>query len=119
MKEDDNVGDYCVRVKDVVNEMATLGEILKIEVVGKKVLISLYPKWNYIAIIIEQRFVYTCICLVGFLMSHEETLRERVKRNCGKAFISNLNCSMNDEDGPNTSTQAQVRGRNHKFSRAR
>jgi hypothetical protein len=54
MQEAENVSDYCVRVKDVVNKMATLWEIVDKEVLIKKVLRSLKPRWNHVAIIIEE-----------------------------------------------------------------
>jgi hypothetical protein len=37
MQEAENVSDYCVRVKDAVNKMATLGEIVDKEVLIKNV----------------------------------------------------------------------------------
>jgi hypothetical protein len=52
MQEAENVSDYCVRVKDIVNKMATLREIVDKEVLNKKVLRSLTPRWNHVAIII-------------------------------------------------------------------
>jgi hypothetical protein len=55
MQEAENVSDYSVRVKDVVNKMATLGEIVDKEVWIRKVLRSLTPRWNHVAIIIEER----------------------------------------------------------------
>jgi hypothetical protein len=75
MQEAENVSDYCVRVKDVVNKMATLGDIMDKEVVIKKVFISLTPRWNHAAIIIEERKDLTTLQfdhLVGYLISHEE-----------------------------------------------
>jgi hypothetical protein len=54
MQEAENVSDYCVRVKDVVNKMATLREIVEKEVLIKKVLRSLTPRWTHVAIIIEE-----------------------------------------------------------------
>lgn len=54
MQEAESISDYCVRVKDVVNKMATLGEIVSNEVLIKKVLRSLTPRWNHVAIIIEE-----------------------------------------------------------------
>jgi hypothetical protein len=43
-----------VRVEDVVNKMATLQEIVDKEVLIKKVLRSLTPRCNHVAIIIEE-----------------------------------------------------------------
>jgi hypothetical protein len=43
-----------VRVKDVVNKMASLGEIVDKEVLIKNVLRSLTSRWNHVAIIIEE-----------------------------------------------------------------
>jgi hypothetical protein len=52
MQEAEKVSGYCVRVKDIVNKMATLREIVDKEVLNKKVLRSLTPRWNHVAIII-------------------------------------------------------------------
>lgn len=54
MQEAESISDYCVRVKDVVNKMATLGETVSNEVLIKKVLRSLTPRWNNVAIILEE-----------------------------------------------------------------
>lgn len=57
-KEEESVGDYCVRVQDCVDKMKTLGEIVTNEVMVKKVLRSLLPKWNDVAITIEESKVF-------------------------------------------------------------
>lgn len=44
MQEAESVSEYYVRVKDVVNKMATIGEIVNSEVLIKKVLWTLTPK---------------------------------------------------------------------------
>lgn len=54
MQEIEIVGDYCVRVKVVVNKITTLGEKMEKEVIVKKVLRSLTPRWNHVAIIIAE-----------------------------------------------------------------
>jgi hypothetical protein len=54
MQEDGNVSDYCVRIKYVVNKMDTLREIVDKEVVIKKVLKSITPRWNHVTIIIKE-----------------------------------------------------------------
>lgn len=74
MKDDEKVADYCVRVQTYVNKMKTLGEEIENEVVVKKVLISLLPKWNLVAIIIEESNDLATLSydqLVGSLMYHE------------------------------------------------
>ena len=52
MKEEEHVGDYCVRVKSCVDKMKIHGEEISNEVIMKKVLRILLPKWNHIIIII-------------------------------------------------------------------
>ena len=79
MKDDEKVVDYCVRVQSCVNKMKTLGEIIENKVVVKKVLRSLLPKWNLVAIIIEERKNLATLTndkLLGSLMSHEERLQD-------------------------------------------
>lgn len=54
MQEVESVSKYCARVKDVVNKMATLFERLNKEIVVKKVLRILTPRWNHVALIIKE-----------------------------------------------------------------
>ena len=54
MKETQNVGDFCVIVKDVTHKMATLGEPMTQEHVTQKVLSSLSPRWTTLAIVMEE-----------------------------------------------------------------
>ena len=92
MQEDENVSDYCVKVKHVVNKMATLGEIRDKEVVIKKVLSSLTPRWNHVSIIIEENKDLSTLQfdhLVGFLMSHEEGLIDSFGESGEKDCSSN------------------------------
>ena len=86
MQEAESVSDYCVRVKDVVNKMATLGENVSTEVLIKKVLRSLTHRWNHVAIIMEESKDLTKLQfdeLVGSLMSHEERLKESFEEISG------------------------------------
>jgi len=92
MQEAESISDYCVRVKDVVNKMATLGETVSNEVLIKKVLRYLTPRWNNVAIILEESKDFTQLMfyqLVGSLMSHEERLKETFEV-VEKAFSSKL-----------------------------
>ena len=54
MQEAESISEYCVRVKDVVNKMAILGEAVSNEVLIKKVLKYLTHRWNHVAIIMEE-----------------------------------------------------------------
>ena len=47
------VGEYYMRVKACVKNMERLVEEVRTELVMKKVLRTLLPKWNNVAIIIE------------------------------------------------------------------
>lgn len=79
MQETKNLSDYCVRVKDVVNKMATLGQVMSKKVVIKKVLRSLILRWNNVVIIIEERKDLATLeydQLVGSRMSCEERLTD-------------------------------------------
>jgi len=49
MQEAKSVSDYCVRIKDVVNKMATLGETVSNEVLIKNALRYLTHRWNHVA----------------------------------------------------------------------
>lgn len=93
MQEFEKLSDNCVRFKNVVNKMATLGEILNSEVLIKKLLWTLTPKWKHVAIIIEERKDLTTFQfdhLVGCLMSHEERLKDSFRESDVKASSSKL-----------------------------
>ena len=75
MQEGEKVSDYCVRVNDVVNKLTTLAENIDKQVVIKKVLRSLTPRWDHIAIVIEESKDLTNLHfdnLVGSIISHED-----------------------------------------------
>eukprot|EP00253_Pinus_taeda_P009270 PITA_09270 len=123
MQEAESISDYCVRVKDVVNKMATLGEAVSNEVLIKKVLRSLTHIWNHVAIIMEESKDLTKLQfdeLVGSLMSHEEILKETFEA-VEKAFSSKLQITKN-EDASSSSTkshQGQGKWQNQNYSRGR
>lgn len=75
MKEAENVGDYCMRAKACIEKMRAFGEKVDNEVILKKVLRTLFPKWRETSIIIEETKDLRTLSydqLVGSLMSHEE-----------------------------------------------
>ena len=119
MKDDEKVADYCVRVQTCVNKMKTLGEEIENEVVVKKVLRSLLPKWNLVAIIIEESKDFATLFydqLVGSLMSHEERLQDSSSSSLGggddKAFTLK-------EGEANVSSQGRGQGRGQGRERGR
>lgn len=105
MQEYEAVGDYCVRVKAIIDQMETLGEEVKPEVVVKKVLRTLLHKWDHIAIIIEESKDLSTLsfdALIGSLTSHEERFQDPPTfRGEDKAF----------------STQGRGQGRGQKHGR--
>jgi hypothetical protein len=123
MQEAENVSDYCLRVKDVVNKMDTLGEIVEKEVLIKTVLRYLTLRWNHVAIIIEENKDFSTLQfdhLVGYLMSHEERLIDSFGESVEKYFSSKLQITKNEY--ANTSSkrsQSQVRGQNQNYPRGR
>jgi hypothetical protein len=123
MQEDENVSDYCVRVKDVVNKMTTLGEIVDKEVLIKKVLRSLTPRWNHVPIIIEENKDLSTLQfdhLVGSLMYHEERLIDSFGESGEKDFSSKLQITKNeDANTSNKRNQSQGRGQNQNYPRGR
>jgi hypothetical protein len=123
MQEAENVSDYCVRVKDVVNKMATLGEIVDKEVLIKKVLRSLTPRWNHVAIIIEESKDLSTLQfdhLVGSLMSHEERLIGSFGESGKKVFSSKLQITKNEDANTRSKrNQSQGRGQNQNYPRGR
>ena len=77
MKENEKASDYCVRVKEIVNKMLTLGETLDKAIIIKKILRSLTKRWHHIAMMlmkIEELYQMDIDTLIGSLMSHEEMI---------------------------------------------
>ena len=98
MQEAESISDYCVRVKDVLNKMATLEEIVSNEVLIKKVLRSLTHRWNHVAIIMEESKDLTKLQfdqLVGSLMAHEKRLKDTFE-GVEKVFSSKLQITKNE-----------------------
>ena len=113
MQEAESISDYCVRVKDVVNKMATLGEAVSNEVLIKKVLRSLTQRWNHVAIIMEESKDLTKLQfdeLVGSLMSHEERLKETFEA-VEKAFSSKLQITKNEDASSSNTKSHQGQGK--------
>ena len=113
MQEVESVSDYCVRVKDVVNKIATLGETISNEVLIKKVLRSLTHRWNHVAIIMEESEDLTKLQfdqLVGSLMSHEERLKDTFE-GVEKAFSSKLQITKNEDASSNSAKINQGQGK--------
>ena len=78
MQASEMVGDYYVRVDACVDKMKTLGEEVPNVDIVKKVLRTLLPRWNHVAIIIEESKDLSTLTydqLIGSLMSHEERLQ--------------------------------------------
>lgn len=81
-EEKDTIGDYCVRVKSIINKMTTLGEKIEKEVVVKKVLKTLKKKFDHVALIIEETKDISTMeidNLIGFLTSHEERMSKKTR----------------------------------------
>ena len=123
MQEVESIFGYYVRVKYVVNKMDTLGEMASNEVLIKKVLRSLTPRWNNVAIILEESKDLTQLKfdqLVGSLMSHEERLKETFEV-VEKAFSSKLQITHNEDASSSSAKTNQDRGKwqSQIFSRGR
>eukprot|EP00253_Pinus_taeda_P001749 PITA_01749 len=118
MQEVESVSDYCVRVKDVVNKMATLGEAISNEVLIKKELRYLTHRWNHVAIIMEESKDLTKLQfdeLVGSLMSHEGRLKETFEA-VGKDFPSKLQITNNEDTSSSSTKSHQGQGNEKLFS---
>lgn len=89
-------------------------------IVVKKVLRTLTPKWNHVAIIIEESKDLTALEFdhpIGSLMYHEERLREIFRENDEKPFASKMRISR--REGVSRSEQAQRHGQNQNFTGVR
>ena len=93
MQEGEKVRDYCVRVNDVVNKLATLGDTIDKQVVIKNVVRSLTTRSNHIAIVIEEIKNVTKLQfdhLVGYIISHEGRVRYSFAKCDEKYFSTKL-----------------------------
>jgi hypothetical protein len=91
------------------------------EVLIKKVLRSLTPRWNHIAIIIEESKDLSTLqfdLLVGSPMSHEERLIDSFRKSGEKSFSSKLQITKNEyANTSNKINQSQGRSQNQNYSR--
>jgi hypothetical protein len=123
MQQAENVSDYCVRVKYVVNKMATLGEIVDKEGLIKRVLRFLTPRRSHVAIIVEESKDLSTLQfdhLVGSLMSHKKRLIDSFGESSEKAFSSKLQITKNEHVNTTSKrNQSEGRGQNQNYSRGR
>jgi len=81
-EEKEATGDYYVRVKAIVNKMATLGEKTKEEDIIKKFLQTLTKMFDHAALIIEEIKDLSTMeidNLISSLTSHEEIISKRTR----------------------------------------
>ena len=93
MKEKDTLKEYFSKVIELVNQIKSLGENLTDKSVCEKILISLSPKYNNIAAIIEETKDLTTLSvqdLMGSLEMHEQRLNRSSDSFLESAFQSKV-----------------------------
>ncbi|KAH1115129.1 hypothetical protein J1N35_008507 [Gossypium stocksii] len=83
MRSSENVDDYVIRVKAVVNEMKRNGETLDDVRVMEKILLSLTRKFDYVVVAIEESKDLSQISI--------DELVDQIGRNWNLAFLWNSN----------------------------
>ena len=113
-EEKETAGDYCVRVKAIVNKMGTLGEKVEKEVVIKKVLRTLTEKFDHVALIIEKTKDLSSLeidNLIGSLTSHDERMTKRTKVGISNNNEQAFSIKENEGQGRGQGRCARGRGR--------
>ncbi|XP_039120656.1 uncharacterized protein LOC120257115 [Dioscorea cayenensis subsp. rotundata] len=124
MGDDEGVQAYISRVITITNQMKALGHKLKESEVVSKVLRSLAPKFDWVAIAIEQSKEIAKLSLddlCGTLQAHEV----RVNRAAGKTVERALHVKTehptqnHNKGGGVGSSWGEGRGRGRSFARGR
>lgn len=126
MEDSENIQSYCSRVVTIVNQVKGLGHKLSEADVVSKVLRSLAPKFDYVAVALEESrdlSVLTLDELCGSLQAHEI----RVNRSSGKPSekalhvkIESQSSQVKEKGCSSTSTSwGSARGRGRGFVRGR
>jgi len=101
-KEKETIRDYCVRVKAIINKIATLVEKIEKEIVIKKVLRTLTKKYDHVALIIEETKDLPTIeidNLISSLTSHEERVLKRVRGGISNSDEQAISIKENENQG--------------------
>ncbi|XP_039127023.1 uncharacterized protein LOC120263212 [Dioscorea cayenensis subsp. rotundata] len=125
MGDDEAVQDYISRVISVVNQVKALGHKLKESDVVSKVLRSLAPKFDWVAVAIEESKELATLSLddlCGTLQAHEvrvnRTQRTYVKTNEKALHVKSEHTSSSHSMGdPTGSSWGDGRGRGRGFIR--
>lgn len=122
----ETIQDYCSRVVSIVNQIRGLGYKLGAEEVVAKVLRSLHPKFDFVAVVIEETKDITTLTLdelSGSLQAHELRVNrsgvkvgERALHVKGEATGSSYNKGATSSSG---NTWGESRGRGRPFARSR
>ena len=103
-----------MRVKAIVNKMATLGEKTKKEVVIKKVLRTLIEKFDHATLIIKETKDLSTMeidNLISSLTSHEERMSKRTKVEASNNDEQAFSIKENEGQGRGQGRGARGRGR--------
>ena len=93
MRENEAPKDYFSKVIEIVNQIKSLSKNLTDKSVCEKIFISLSPKHNRIAAIIEETKDLSTLSihdLMGSLEMHEQRLGRHTKQSIKSAFQSRL-----------------------------
>ena len=94
MKEKETLKEYFSKVIELVNQIKSLGENLDDKSVCEKILISLSPKYNNIAAIIEETKDLSTLSvhdLMGSLEMHEQIMSRSGEQSFESAFQTKVN----------------------------
>ena len=119
-QEEETVEDYYVRVKAIVNKMATLREKIEKEVFIKKVLRTLIETFDHAALIIEETKDLSSLeidNLIGSLTSHEERMMKRTKARISNRDEQAFSIKENEGQGRGQGRGARGRGRTERGGR--
>jgi len=100
--------DYYVRVKVMINKMATLGEKIKKEEVIKKVLRTLTEKYDHTILIIKEIKDLSTIKIYNLTL--EERVLKRVREGTSNSDDQEFSIKENENQGRGQGRDARGRG---------
>ncbi|XP_039128991.1 uncharacterized protein LOC120265168 [Dioscorea cayenensis subsp. rotundata] len=126
MRDDEGVQEYVSRLITITNHIKGLGHKLKEPEVVSKVLQSLAPKFDWVAVAIEESKEISKLSLddlCGTLQAHEVRVNRSVMKTSEKALVARGESSSTGQLKPSgftvSSGEGRGRGRSHLRGRGR
>jgi len=104
MKLSESISDYHTRIMVIVNKMRRNGETLSDARITEKILKSLYPKFDFVIVVIEESKEVDKLTVDELMSSFQAHEQKIVQRNGDKAIEHALQSKLSLKEGRKIST---------------